>query len=87
MAVRALFGQKIRAERPSNVCADDLRIKKSELSVYQMAFQNLVPQSPVTAEALHNRTTLVCSLKLSRYFTRLRPRVQSAVELCLTLLT
>ena len=27
MAVRAFFGQKIRAERPSNGCADDLRTK------------------------------------------------------------
>ena len=45
MAMRDDFGQKIRAETPSNGCADPVRIKKSELSVYQMAIAAIVAPS------------------------------------------
>ena len=44
MAMRDDFGQKIRAETPSNGCADPVR-KKSELSVCQMAITAIVAPS------------------------------------------
>ena len=59
MAVRAFFGQKIRAEPPSNGCADDFFGQKSELSVdHQMAsVQAKVPLS------LHSTEILLCLSK------------------------
>ena len=64
MAVRAFFGQQIRAERPSNGCADDLRTK-----IRAERLSNGYRSQLCSA----CRSTLVSSLQLSRYYTGLRP--------------
>ena len=54
MAVRAFFGQKIRAVRPSNGCADDLRTK-----IRAERLSNGYPSQGPTEPPLHRNSALL----------------------------
>ena len=86
MAVRAFFGQQIRAERPSNGCADDLRTK-----IRAERLSNGYRSQGPTEPPLHRNSVLLVEAHWSVAFSCLGttpdfgPRPLCVLESCLLL--